>query len=322
MMPQQSITSSQWACVTNQNQSIQNLLLSESETGNNNRPPKLNHMNDYPSWKGRSHTYENDKKAYDLEKKAFAILTQAPHKDIYHQFGYCTSTKALWDALVARGDGNAATRKTRHDLLKKEFEAFQFMENETLNDMTTRFFHLISEVYSYIVLATQQEMVARLADVLPPKKLENKDEEEIRKGKCISVPQNTEMYLGGFNTASSSIQQQKLQRAFVSNTSPFPQSAHQVLDPSANHPPPHLIAQAHALSKPPFGPSVYFGKPQVPTQEPKLDPSAWLPKPNLNLKFPQLNLNLIQVVGPDIQRINFKTKPLFISNTVTSAEYP
>ncbi|KAJ0843853.1 hypothetical protein HanRHA438_Chr15g0695971 [Helianthus annuus] len=146
---------------------------------------------------------ENDKKAYDLEKKAFVILTQALHKDIYHQFGYCTSTKALWDALVARGEGNAATRKTRHDLLKKEFEAFQFMENETLNDMTTRFYHLISEMYSYNVTATQQELVARLADALPPKwspfiellkhtgvldtatiyefvqKLENKDEEEI-----------------------------------------------------------------------------------------------------------------------------------------------
>lgn len=52
MMPQQSITASQWACITNQNQSIQNLLLSESETGSSNRPPKLNHMNDYPSWKG------------------------------------------------------------------------------------------------------------------------------------------------------------------------------------------------------------------------------------------------------------------------------
>ncbi|MFS7906695.1 hypothetical protein Hanom_Chr01g00062251 [Helianthus anomalus] len=50
---------------------------------------------------------EDDKKGYDLEKKAFVILTQALHKDIYHQFSYCTSTKALWDALIARGEGNA-----------------------------------------------------------------------------------------------------------------------------------------------------------------------------------------------------------------------
>ncbi|MFS7999285.1 hypothetical protein Hanom_Chr12g01164241 [Helianthus anomalus] len=57
VMPQQSISASQWALVTNQNQSIQNLLISESETGSNNCPPKLNHINAYPTWKGHFHTY-------------------------------------------------------------------------------------------------------------------------------------------------------------------------------------------------------------------------------------------------------------------------
>ncbi|KAM0034614.1 putative RNA-directed DNA polymerase [Helianthus debilis subsp. tardiflorus] len=284
MVPPQSISPSQWALVSNQSQSLQNLLISESETGSNNRPPKLNHMNDFPSWKSRFHTYvqgqstdlwmcfvnafnenlesrastsegyanmlEDDKKAYELEKKAFATLTQALSKDIYHQFSYCKTTKALWDCLIARGEGNAAARKSRHDLLKKEFDSFQFLENETLNDMTTRFYHLISEMCAYGVIATQQDMVNKFADALPPKwssfiellkhtraldtiniyefiqKLEHKNEEEIRKAKRAPVPQNTEMYLPGFgpsaSSSSSSVQQPKLQTAFVSNTSPFP----------------------------------------------------------------------------------------------------
>ncbi|KAJ0511885.1 hypothetical protein HanIR_Chr11g0557051 [Helianthus annuus] len=208
-------------------------------------------MNDYPSWKSRIHTYvlgqntelwtcfttpykesleeivsnstslagldENDKKAYDLEKKAFAILTQALHKDIYHQFMYCTTTKTLWDTLESRGEGNAATRKIRHDLLKKEFEGFLFMENEILSDITTRFYHLLSEMYSYKVNVSPHEIVMRFADALPPKwsqfiellkytgvldvisiyefvqKIENKNEEEIRKSKRIPFPQNPEM---------------------------------------------------------------------------------------------------------------------------------
>ncbi|KAM0070343.1 putative transcription factor interactor and regulator CCHC(Zn) family [Helianthus debilis subsp. tardiflorus] len=286
MVPPQSISPSQWALVSNQSQSLQNLLISESETGSNNRPPKLNHMNDFPSWKNRFHTYvqgqstdlwtcfinpfnaalevaastsegyanmlEPDKKSYELEKKAFATLTQALNKDIYHQFSYCKNTKTLWDALVARGEGNAATRKSRHDLLKKEFDSFQFLENETLNDMTTRFYHLISEMCAYGVMATQQDMVNKFADALPPKwssfiellkhtgtldavniyefiqKLEHKNEEEIRKAKRAPVPQNTEMYLPGFDilAKSAAAQQPKLQTAFVSNTSslPFPQT--------------------------------------------------------------------------------------------------
>ncbi|KAJ0465996.1 putative transcription factor interactor and regulator CCHC(Zn) family [Helianthus annuus] len=290
MLPPTTISPSQWALVSNQSQSLQNLLISESETGSNNRPPKLNHMNDFPSWKNRFHTYvqgqstdlwtcfinafntnletaastsegyanmlENDKKAYELEKKAFATLTQALNKDIYHQFSYCKTTKALWDALVARGEGNAAARKSWHDLLKKEFESFQFLENETLNDMITRFYHLISEMCAYGVVSTQQDMVSRFADALPPKwssfiellkhtgtldqvniyefiqKLEHKNDEEIRKARRAPAPQNTEMYLPGFDALARSVaaqqQQPKLQTAFVSNTSsssfPFPQS--------------------------------------------------------------------------------------------------
>ncbi|KAJ0938196.1 putative transcription factor interactor and regulator CCHC(Zn) family [Helianthus annuus] len=323
MFPPPSISPSQWALVSNQSQSLQNLLISESETGSNNRPPKLNHMNDFPSWKNRFHTYvqgqstdlwtcfintfndnlevaastsegyanmlENDKKAYELEKKAFATLTQALNKDIYHQFSYCKTTKTLWDALVARGEGNAAARKSRHDLLKKEFESFQFLENETLNDMTTRFYHLISEMCAYRVVSTQQDMVNRFADALPPKwssfiellkhtgtldtvniyefiqKLEHKNDEEIRKAKRAPAPQNTEMYLPGFDALarSAAAQQPKLQTAFVSNTSsfPFPQSTsappQPQLDPRSyipvpTQPPvqPQQQQQAHYTSNP------------------------------------------------------------------------
>ncbi|KAJ0677880.1 putative RNA-directed DNA polymerase [Helianthus annuus] len=321
MVPQPSISPSQWALVSNQSQSLQNLLISESETGSNNRPPKLNHMNDFPSWKNRFHTYvqgqstdlwtcfinafntnletaastsegyanmlENDKKAYELEKKAFATLTQALNKDIYHQFSYCKTTKALWDALVARGEGNAAARKSRHDLLKKEFESFQFLENETLNDMITRFYHLISEMCAYGVVATQQEMVSRFADALPPKwssfiellkhtgtldqvniyefiqKLEHKNDEEIRKARRAPAPQNTEMYLPGFDvlarSAAAQQQQPKLQTAFVSNTSsssfPFPQST-------------------AAPSQPQFDPRSYIPVPTQPQPQPQQQQQA------------------------------------------------
>ncbi|KAJ0824052.1 hypothetical protein HanLR1_Chr00c0091g0708651 [Helianthus annuus] len=122
--------------------------------------------------------------------------------------------------------------------------------------MITRFYHLISEMCAYGVVSTQQDMVSRFADALPPKwssfiellkhtgtldqvniyefiqKLEHKNDEEIRKARRAPAPQNTEMYLPGFDalarSAAAQQQQPKLQTAFVSNTSsssfPFPQS--------------------------------------------------------------------------------------------------
>ena len=50
-MTAQNIGTNPWALVANQNTSIQNLMLSDSETGSHNRAPKLLHMNNFPRWK-------------------------------------------------------------------------------------------------------------------------------------------------------------------------------------------------------------------------------------------------------------------------------
>ncbi|MFS7937718.1 putative transcription factor interactor and regulator CCHC(Zn) family [Helianthus anomalus] len=158
----------------------------------------------------------------------------------------------IQNLLVARGEGYAATRKTRRDLLKKKFESFHFLENETLNDITTRYYHLMCEMYYFGVLASQQEI-----------KLENKNEEEIRKAKRIAPPQNTKMYLSGFgpSASSSSIQQPKIQTAFVSNTSSssFPQFNQSAYLPRSQ-PQPQAQPQPQVFTtQPQFDPSVNCG---------------------------------------------------------------
>ncbi|MFS7989259.1 putative transcription factor interactor and regulator CCHC(Zn) family [Helianthus anomalus] len=256
-----SSQTNQWALVSNQTPSIQSILLSESETGSLNRPPKLMHLNEYPGWAGRFKTYvlgqntelwirfttdfdqaievaasstatfadlpEDQKKTYDLEKKAYAILTQALSKDIYHQFVSFKTTKKLWDGLKTRGVGNEAKRIMRHDLLKKEFDGFTCMDKESLGDMTSRFYHLLTELGNYGVVTTTSEVVKKFADALPPQwnsfleilkyngvlattnindfvqLLENKDQEETLKAKRAPVPQNREMYYGTSSTSSA-----------------------------------------------------------------------------------------------------------------------
>ncbi|KAJ0815958.1 putative transcription factor interactor and regulator CCHC(Zn) family [Helianthus annuus] len=255
------VSTGQWAFVSNQTPSIQSILLSESETGSLNRPPKLMHLNEYPGWVDRFRTYvlgqntelwirfttdfdqaievaasstatfadlpEDQKKTYDLEKKAYAILTQALSKDIYHQFVSFKTTKKLWDALKTRGVGNEATCQLRHDLLKKEFDGFTCMDKESLGDMTSRFYHLLTELGNFGVVTTPAEVVKKFADALPPQwnsfleilkyngvlatthinhfiqLLENKDQEETLKAKRVPVPQNLEMYYGTSSTSSA-----------------------------------------------------------------------------------------------------------------------
>ncbi|KAM0034613.1 putative RNA-directed DNA polymerase [Helianthus debilis subsp. tardiflorus] len=256
-----SSQTNQWALVSNQTPSIQSIPLSESETGSLNRPPKLMHLDEYPGWADRFRTYvlgqntelwirfttdfdqaievaasdtatfadlpEDQKKTYDLEKKAYAILTQALSKDIYHQFVSFKTTKKLWDGLKTRGVGNEATRQLRHDLLKKEFDGFACLDKESLGDMTSRFYHLLTELNNFGVATTQAEVVKKFADALPPQwnsfleilkynevsattnindfmqLLENKDQEETLKAKRVPVPQNPEMYHGTSSTSTA-----------------------------------------------------------------------------------------------------------------------
>ncbi|KAJ0781489.1 hypothetical protein HanPI659440_Chr06g0249881 [Helianthus annuus] len=170
---------------------------------------------------------EDQKKTYDLEKKAHAILTQALSKDIYHEFVSFKTTKKLWDALKTRGVGNEATRQLRHDLLKKEFDGFTCMDKESLGDMISRFNHLLTELGNFRVVTTPAEVVKKFADALPPQwnsfleilkyngvlatthindfvqLLENKDQEETLKAKRVPVPQNPEMYYGTSSTSST-----------------------------------------------------------------------------------------------------------------------
>ncbi|KAF5771644.1 putative transcription factor interactor and regulator CCHC(Zn) family [Helianthus annuus] len=272
-----AIPTGQWAFVSNQTPSIQSILLSESETGSLNRPPKLMHLNEYPGWVDRFYTYvlgqntelwlrfttdfdqtievaassaatfadlpEDQKKTYDLEKKAYAILTQALSKDIYHQFVSFKTTKKLWDALKTRGVGSEATRQLRHDLLKKEFDGFTCMDKESLGDMTNRFYHLLTELGNFGVMTTPVEVVKKFADALPPQwnsfleilkynrvlaitnindfvqLLENKDQEETLKAKKVPVPQNPEMYYGTSSTSSARpVSHAPLQTAFLTST--------------------------------------------------------------------------------------------------------
>ena len=50
---------SDYAFAVNQSTKIQQILLSENETGNQNKPPKLMSMDDYPQWKGQFEIFIN-----------------------------------------------------------------------------------------------------------------------------------------------------------------------------------------------------------------------------------------------------------------------
>ena len=83
----------------------------------------------------------------------------------------CPTAKEMFDAVEKRYVGNEDMKKNKGKLLKKEMSVFKFMQNESLDDIINRYYHLISELESHDVLNsyTTIEINEKLLDALPNK---------------------------------------------------------------------------------------------------------------------------------------------------------
>src|ERR1044071_3681341 len=113
--------------------------------------------------------------------------------------------------------------------LRKEFQNFSYVGNETLKELIPRYCHLLTELSNYDIKIPMPELVDKFANSLPPywnqhievlkekdvyqywtineliQKLENKELEEKRKAKRSQFQQNPELYHAtSSNSVSSS----------------------------------------------------------------------------------------------------------------------
>ena len=185
---------------------LNEFLLMEHEVGTTNKPPKMMKVENYLTWKDRfqsfveyqdarmwiciqdgyippSHIFEgrqlltsfaqmtdHDKKMFEAEKKASTAIKMSLPDGIKHTFKRFATSKEMWDSLKKRYEGNEDVKKNRIDLLKKQFAVFKHMKNESLDEIITRYYHLMSELDNYdIDTFTNEEINDKLLDALPAK---------------------------------------------------------------------------------------------------------------------------------------------------------
>ena len=110
---------------------------------------------------------QDQKSKYESENRALACIKMSlPHK-ILHTFRRLPTAKDLWDALAKRCEGNAQVRKGKAELLKKQFIVFKHLKGESLDELITRYYHLITELDSHGVTYEETEKVDKILDALP-----------------------------------------------------------------------------------------------------------------------------------------------------------
>ncbi|KAJ0511170.1 putative transcription factor interactor and regulator CCHC(Zn) family [Helianthus annuus] len=190
-----AISTGQWALVSNQTPSIQSILLSESETGSLNRPPKLMHLNEYPGWVDRFYTY---------------VLGQ--NTELWLRF------TTYFDQTIEVAASSAGTFADLPEDQKKTVEQFGVVT--TTAEVVKKFADALPPQWNSFLEILKYNGVLRTTNINDfVQLLENKDQEETLKAKRVPVQQNPEMYYGTSSSLSARTGPHgPLQTAFVTST--------------------------------------------------------------------------------------------------------
>ncbi|XP_076902846.1 uncharacterized protein LOC143557725 [Bidens hawaiensis] len=168
--------------------------------GTLNKPPKLLHMEDYPSWVNKFETYvqalnyetwmgveeeyiipknengsnyrlsqiaEGDKNQFLKEKKMLNLFQQAIKAENFQLLQHNGSCYSIWQALLNKDRGNFDMRKSKMALLKKEFDIFTQVKGENFAQVVERYCHLVNEMKRLGIDKPDYEYIDKLADALP-----------------------------------------------------------------------------------------------------------------------------------------------------------
>ncbi|KAJ9542136.1 LOW QUALITY PROTEIN: hypothetical protein OSB04_028642 [Centaurea solstitialis] len=87
-----------------------------------------------------------DRKRRQTEMKVPSTLLLAIPNEYQHQFSSCTDAKALWTALEKRFFRTKSTKRNQKAILKKQYENFTSLKNESMTQTFDRFNKLIGEL--------------------------------------------------------------------------------------------------------------------------------------------------------------------------------
>ena len=110
---------------------------------------------------------ETLKKEYATEGKALSAIQMCLPSDSIHLFQDCKFSKELWDALTAHCEGDTNMKKNRIKLLIRQYEVFNGLRTESLDQLITRFSHLITELSYFGERYAPTKLVDKFLDALP-----------------------------------------------------------------------------------------------------------------------------------------------------------
>ena len=104
-------------------------------------------------------------KKFDVNAKAhYALL----HDDDIARAIYCKSAYEIWTHLLVTHEGTSQVNRAKIDLLRSQHENFTMHDNDTIDDMVTRFTKITNGLPTIGDVINNDQIVRKVICALPP----------------------------------------------------------------------------------------------------------------------------------------------------------
>ncbi|XP_070015383.1 uncharacterized protein [Nicotiana sylvestris] len=117
--------------------------------------------------KGRREYSDIDRKAVEKNYRAKKILMCGTGPDEYNRLSACDTAKEIWEALQTVHEGTTQVKQPKMDMLTTEYELFRMKDDESIQDMHTKFTSIINELHSLGDVIPRNKLVRKIINVLP-----------------------------------------------------------------------------------------------------------------------------------------------------------
>ncbi|XP_070054604.1 uncharacterized protein [Nicotiana tomentosiformis] len=108
-----------------------------------------------------------DRKAIEKNFRAKKIPVCGIGPDEYNRISACQSAKEIWEALQTAHEGTTQVKQSKINMLTTEYELFKMKDDESIQDMHTRFTSIINELHSLGEIIPRNKLVRKIISVLP-----------------------------------------------------------------------------------------------------------------------------------------------------------
>ncbi|XP_070017543.1 uncharacterized protein [Nicotiana sylvestris] len=102
-----------------------------------------------------------------IDRNIQELLVIGDSNLLIHQISACSNAKEIWDAIQITHEGTNQVKRSRIEMLRRNYELFSIKDSEPIQEMFIWFTIITNELKSLSKVLTSEELVSKVLRILP-----------------------------------------------------------------------------------------------------------------------------------------------------------